>query len=69
MRANPRKNVKEDRKGSALIYNNTTTTTNKRLITLTIECLAVLFKIITIHKTMRLFKCFTFYPLFSKYHK
>ena len=69
MRANPRKNKKEDREGSALIYNNTTTTTtNNRLITLTIEHLVVLFKIIRIHKMMRLFKCFTFNPLFIKYH-
>ena len=64
-----RENLKEDRKGSALIYNNNTnTTTNKRPLTLKIEYLVVLFKIIKIHKMMRLFKCFIFYPHFMKYH-
>ncbi len=60
MREQIREKLKEDRKGSALIYNNTTTTTNKRPLTFKIECLVVLFKIIKIHKTMRLFKCFIF---------
>ena len=68
MREQIRENLKEDRKGSALIYNTTTTTTNKRPLTLKIEYLVVLFKIIKIHKMMRLFKCFIFYPHFMKYH-
>jgi hypothetical protein len=64
-----REKVKEDRKGSALIYNNNTTNTpNKKLITFTIEDLVVVFKIIRIHKMMRLFKYFIFYPDFIKYH-
>jgi len=68
MREQIREKLKEDRKGSALIYDNTTTTTtNKRPLTFNIEW-SVVFKIIKIHKMTRLFKCFIFYPRFIKYH-
>ena len=61
MREQIREKVKEDRKGSALIYNNNnTTTTNKSPLPFKIEWLVALFKIIKIHKMMRLFKCFIF---------
>lgn len=66
-RTNPRKSQKEDRKGSALIYNNTTTATpNKKLITFIFEYIVILFKIIKMHKTTMLFKCFNFYSHFVK---